>query len=88
MVLEKGLNFTVKPRAILVKEIIGGGEAALKDFPETDMEAIRGAVSGILQTTQPLKGNLSRWERDALRTLRNDKQIVILKADKAIRLCC
>lgn len=52
-------------------------------FTASDAEAIRGAVRSVLQTTQPLKNNLTNEERNALKTLRDDKRGSFLKADKS-----
>lgn len=79
-VLAKGLEFMVAPCVIPTESIIEGVEVALRDLAEMDAEAIRGMVSGILQTTQPLPINLLRDEREALRALKEDKRLAILKA--------
>lgn len=48
MVLMKGLNFAVAPRADLVKDTICGLEKSVKDLPTEEAEAVRGEVSGVL----------------------------------------
>lgn len=60
-VLAKCLNFAGAPWEVPVKARVGV-EVTLKDFSETDVETIRGVVSGILQTTQPMTIDQKRRE--------------------------
>ncbi len=81
-VLQKGLKFAIAPKEIPVSEIIAEVEASVYNLDESAKSGIRNKVSHILASSKPPKDNLSKSERAALRDLRKDKDIVILKADK------
>ena len=81
-VLEKGFNFALAPTRIDKFDIISRIEASLWDVPKADADEIRFLSARILQKATPPSPNLSRAELKALHELRNDKDIVILPADK------
>ncbi len=70
------------PKEIPVGEIIAEVEASVYNLDESAKSDIRNKVSYILASSKPPKDNLSKSERAALRDLKKDKDIVILKADK------
>jgi predicted GIY-YIG superfamily endonuclease len=81
-VLNKGFNFAVAPRTIPVEKIIIGIETAISHFPKPMSEEIRQDVSSIIRKQKPPNQNLPYNERQALKELRDNPDIVILKSDK------
>ena len=82
--LERGLNFSHCPSKIPRENIIAGVESALiKCKDKQKAERVRATVASVLNTTtRPQKSNTSKEEREALRTLQTNDQIIILPADK------
>ena len=81
-VLAKGGNFAVTPNKIHVEDIIANVESALYHLPEEKAEEIRGEVTRILRKAKPPKSNITRKERNAIKSLNSDPDIIILPADK------
>ena len=81
-VLALGLNFAVAPRRIPKEEIVQKLEPKLYHLPSEEASNIRVQVTEVLRQTQLPKSNLTKEEKDAVRNLRADKSIHILKADK------
>ncbi|KAK9874835.1 hypothetical protein WA026_005651 [Henosepilachna vigintioctopunctata] len=81
-ILAKGGNFAVTPRNVPVEEIIANIEAGIRNLPQDSAEEIRRDCSKILQHARPPKSNIPYTERRALKDLRNNKDIIILPADK------
>lgn len=72
--LSKGLNFAAITLAMIpCKDIICGVEAALVDLPQEEAEEVRSYVVQLLETSVLAK---------ALRAIRKDESLVILKTDK------
>ena len=82
-VLEKGLNFAPALSRVPVAEIIAGVEPALrKHRDDAEADRARAAVSNILRKAKAPKPNTTKKERQALKDLRSNKDIVIVQADK------
>ena len=80
--LEKGLNFLVTPKNIPTKNIADKVETVVKNLPMAEADNIRAKTNLVLQKASPTKGNPSKKQRQALHSLKEDKQIAILPADK------
>ena len=84
-VLKKGLNFAPTPTNIAKKDIIAGVETALRQHKHLDdnrAEGIRAAVASVVRRAKTPKQNLSKEERQALRSLKQNDEIIVLPADK------
>ncbi|XP_066289685.1 uncharacterized protein [Branchiostoma lanceolatum] len=57
-------------------------ESACLCLPLSSAEQLRSEVAGILRTVKPPKSNITKQEREALKELRKDKNVLILPADK------
>ena len=81
--LERGLNFSDCPSKIPREGIVAGVEAALRKCNnEKRAEKARATIASVLATAKPPAHNTTKKERDALHSLSNDEDIVILPADK------
>jgi len=67
--LKKGLNFTVTPTNIPATEIIAKVESAVSSLDAERPDTVRRAVNTILQQAEPPKPNITKEERDALKSL-------------------
>ncbi|XP_045492134.1 uncharacterized protein LOC123691667 [Colias croceus] len=83
-VLNRGLNFAPAPQKIPCEEIISHVEDTLfkNNILKEDAEAIRQDISCVLRTCKPPKPNISRSESIALKHLRKNEDIIVLRADK------
>jgi hypothetical protein len=81
-VLDYGLNFTVAPNKIPVKELICDIEAAIRPLPSDTAETIRQECAIAIRRAKLPSKNIRKEEAAALRRLRRNKNITILKADK------
>ncbi|XP_072395251.1 uncharacterized protein [Diabrotica undecimpunctata] len=81
-VLSKGFNFAVAPARIPIENIICEVESSITNIPSDTAETIRQDVSRILRTAKPPKRNLTHEEKEALNSLRKNKEIIVLPADK------
>ena len=83
-ILQKGLNFAQAPRRIMKEEIIANVESTLRKCtaePER-LERARAAIANTVRNAKPPKFNITAGEHEALRSLRTNKDITILPADK------
>ena len=67
--LKKGLNFAVTPTNIPATEIIAKVELAVSSLDAERADTVRRAVNTILQQAEPPKPNITKEERDALKSL-------------------
>ena len=81
-VLTKGLNFAPASRKIPVDKFITEVESSISKLNSQDKLVVRNKVTNILASAKLPTDNMSREERRALKTLRDDKSIIILRADK------
>ena len=83
VVLEKGFNFATTSKFVPKLLIINGVEAGLRKVrDETVVRIVRSKVSEILKSAQPPQGNITHEKEEALKELKKNENIVILKADK------
>ena len=82
--LQRSLNFAIAPRIIPHedKDIICQIEDAIVSLPEAAIEEIRQDCTLSLRHAKPPKNNLNKEESIALKKLKLNKEIMILKADK------
>ncbi|XP_071438575.1 uncharacterized protein [Hetaerina americana] len=81
-ILTKGLNFAIAPKEIPKENIIIGVEDAVRKLPKHLANEIREDVSQILRKAKPPRPNITAAERKALEKLRDNKELLVLPADK------
>ena len=83
-VLQKGLNFAKTPGTIPQTEIIASVEASLRSCKEDPdkVEHVRACVARALKNADRLRPNTTTDERAALKSLKENKNITIVPADK------
>ena len=81
-VLSKGFNYALTPRHIPVENIISSVEASIVKLPTEVAEPIRYETAKILRHAKPPTPNYSKSEFFAIKALKSNPDIVILKADK------
>lgn len=83
-ILQKGLKFAPTPKRIPVEAIIGGIENCIicNHVNNEKAEQIRQDAAIIIRRTKPIKSNTSKAEFVALKNLRDNKDILVLPADK------
>ena len=81
-VLSKGGNFAVTPRKIPTEDIIAQVEAGIRNLSAVVAEEIRGEVGRILKKSKPPYSNLTYQEKQVIKSLNADKNIMILPEDK------
>ena len=83
--LQKGPNFAIAPGRIPKTEIIAGVEAAIRRCKHVDEEVAektRATIASVIRRAQPPRRNMGNKELEALDTLRGNREITILQADK------
>ena len=80
--LQKGLNYAVAARAVPIEEILASVEKAVLTLPVEKAEEARQETVRIIKTASRTRDNLTKTERAALRTLKNNTHLNILPADK------
>ena len=81
-VLALGLNFAVAPRVLPKEEIVQRLEPKLFHLKNDVASNIRVQITEVLRRAKLPRSNLTNNMKDAVRNLRADKSIHILKADK------
>jgi hypothetical protein len=82
-VLSRGLKFAVTPRELPTWDIITSTEQACYQIKDSKVaQSLRSEVVKALKSARPPRSNISKEERLALKSLREDKNIEILPADK------
>jgi hypothetical protein len=81
-ILKKGLGFSIAPKTVPIENIICSVEDSIKNLSDEDKNAIRQDCALVLKKAKPPKSNISKMEHEAIKNLRNNENIVILKADK------
>ena len=73
----------LSPKSLPMVDIICGVEEGLRKVNDASaVSTARSKVAGVLKIARPPKRNIDKEEEQALKELREDKHIVILKADK------
>ena len=80
--LQKGLNFAVTPRSTPIEDTLAGVEKAVLSLPVEMAEEARQETVRIIKSAPPPRDNLTKTERAALKTLKENKNLTILPADK------
>ena len=83
--LSHGLKHSVTPKRIPTDDIVSSVESVLacqRELPESTKDDIRSRIVSTLLSASLTDCNLTKDELHALRRLRNDKDIVILPAEK------
>ncbi|XP_064482980.1 uncharacterized protein LOC135395820 [Ornithodoros turicata] len=81
--LSKGLDFTLAPRAVPIREIVVEIEDKLRHIKDlTGVNLARSRIATTLNNVKGLPSNLSKQEQSALRDLRLDKSIIVLPTHK------
>ena len=83
--MKKGLNFAVTPQNLPIDDLITATELACKNIKEKHRaDGLRCEVAKAVMKhkAKEKRSNISQEERKALQTLRSDKTIKILPADK------
>jgi hypothetical protein len=81
-VLEKGLNFAISPTSVLVDNLICCIEDNIKNLTDEDKGLVRQDCAIILRRVKPPKSNVNKEERQAIKSLRNNTSLAILRVDK------
>ena len=85
-VLSKGPNFAVSPDNVPNLDYITATEAMCSKLKEEDVAQLRGEINAVLRKGKAPKHNLNKEERIALNQLREDKDRIILTADKGVAM--
>ena len=85
-VLEKGLNFAITPKFIPKLDIINGVEAGIRTVrDEAAVHIARSKVFEVLKSAKPSQTNITQEEEEVLKELKQDENVINLKADKGTR---
>ena len=84
LVLKKGLSFAVTPTKIPMDDMITAVETAVRHVGLDSAEAaeIRNKASDLLHHAKPPKSNISTNERETIRSLKRNQDIMIVPVDK------
>ena len=80
--LAKGLNFAISPDKIPVEDFILQSEEASISLPPAQRPAFRAEILTVLRNAKPPKSNITREDRQALKSLSKADDVLILPADK------
>ena len=81
-VLRLGLNFAPAPTKLPLIEMVAALEEGANKLRGEDANDLRGRLCGILRRAKLPRDNLTKDQRLALKKLREEKDVVILPADK------
>jgi predicted GIY-YIG superfamily endonuclease len=81
-VLGKGLNFALCNREVPILDIIASVETGIKDLSEEEKNEVRCMVNLELGKKRNIQPNITQQEYNALKDLRQNKELTIRKADK------
>ena len=80
--LAKGLNYAISPPDICAEKFILPTELACKHLPQADGVQLRSKVASVLKSAKVPEQNVTKEERQAIKDLKKNKDIMILPADK------
>jgi hypothetical protein len=80
--LQKGLNNPVDSRAQTIEEILASIENVVRSLPVEQAEEARHESVRIIKTSTKTNNNLTKNKRTALKTLKDNTELNILRADK------
>jgi hypothetical protein len=83
--LQKGLNFAVTPRSTPIEDTLAGVEKAVISLPVEMAEEARQETVRIIKNAPPPKDNLTKTEKAALKTLKDNKNLTILLAKEMLQ---
>jgi len=78
------VNYAVTPRTTPTEDILAGVEKAVQSLPVEMAEETRQETVRIIKSSSRPRENITRAEREALRTLKNNTDLTILPPDKAM----
>ena len=81
-ILQKGLNFTLTPHRIPHEEIICAIEDTVKGLLDDEAEDIRQECAIVLKNARPPRSNITKDEYNAVKKLKDRKDVMVLKANK------
>ena len=84
--LAHGPNFVIIPKKPPLGEYITNIEKACQSLDVNSTEELRSEVVRVLRQTHHLKPNINRKEAEALKQLKEDKNRMVLTADKGVAL--
>jgi hypothetical protein len=82
LALSKGLNYAVAPAVLPTEDIITGIEKAIHSLADEAAEEIRQETFRVVRQSKRPKDNLTRMEKQALRSLQGKTDLTGLPADK------
>ena len=86
-VLAKGLNYAISPTDVCAEDFVIATEVACRKLPTADSVQLRAKVASILKSSKPPENNVTKGERRAINSLKKEKGIIILPADKGKATC-
>ncbi|XP_075980176.1 uncharacterized protein LOC142979382 isoform X1 [Anticarsia gemmatalis] len=83
-ILAKGMNFALTPKRIPFESVISSVEETIarNKIPPGDADTLRQDVAVILRKSKVPASNTTAEERQALKLIRDNRDILVLKADK------
>ncbi|CAH2097401.1 unnamed protein product [Euphydryas editha] len=83
-ILAKGINFALTPKRIPYENVISSVEETIvrNKIPVSDADTLRQDIAVILRKSKLPATNITTEERQALKNIRNNQDILVLKADK------
>ncbi|XP_045449970.1 uncharacterized protein LOC123658651 [Melitaea cinxia] len=78
------MNFALTPKRIPYENVISSVEETIarNKIPDSDADTLRQDVAVILRKSKPPATNITTEERQALKSVRDNQDILVLKADK------
>ena len=84
--MNRGLKFAPTPKTIPVKKIVAEVESGLRKIPQQEAGKVRIGVTGLLKKAVPPPTNITKEERQAIKSIKEAKELMVPSADKG--KCC